>query len=523
MASRRTFLKALSGSAAALAANARYPFDDVNFVDAKHKLTSNTVITPDDPRYHTLVKGNNARFTAAPRAIHLCADEEGIANALEATMAHSNRKITVRSGGHCYENFVTDNAGGVLCDVSSMKNIERETNGLYGIEAGCTIGDTYTQLYNKYGVTLPIGTCFSVGLGGHITGGGFGVTTRQLGLCVDFLQAVSLGYVDENERVVTRTFNLDNPDERDVVWAHQGGGGGNFGIISKFWFKDLPKAPGEVRTIGLSWDWERLSYDAFHDLVKAFSQFQEQHSEPGTPYSNLYSSMGLRHRTGQRLTVSAQYIGDHPEILEEFIDHMQSNVRVQPVCRSADGTEHTGNFNACVQSTQWYDLTLRQAGGGDGTTRMKYKSTYMKRAFPDRQIKVLYKYLSEEPPPPANWFTLLMDAYGGEANQFPSDATALPQRDSAFKMQYILGWKDASNDTVCIEWLRAFYRDMYADTGGEPMPNDVQDGCYVNYCDADLENWPYLYYKDNYPKLQRVKTRLDPHNIFHHAQSIKPG
>ena len=113
--------------------------------------------------------------------------------------------------------------------------------------------------------------------------------------------------------------------------------------------------------------------------------------------------------------------------------------------------------------------------------------------------------------------------YGGEVNRFSSDATAIPQRDSAFKMQYILGWKEEQHDQTCIEWLRQFYRDMYADTGGEPMPNDVQDGCYVNYCDVDLENWRYLYYKNNYAKLQQVKTRLDPHNLFNHAQSIEPG
>ncbi len=521
MASRRTFVKALSLSGAATILPAESLFSFAGSSSAVR--IENTVITPDDPRYDALIKGNNARFTAAPRAIHLCADDSGIVDALEAALNIDNRKITVRSGGHCYENFVCDNNGGILCDVSAMKQIQLEENGLYGIEAGCTIGDAYTQLYSKYGVTLPLGTCFSVGLGGHITGGGFGVVTRQLGLCVDYLQAVSLVYVDENEQVIARTFDLDKPGERDVVWAHQGGGGGNFGIITKFWFKDLPEAPGPVKTIGLSWDWEKLSYDAFRDLVRAFSLFQEEHRAPGTPFSNLYTSMGLRHRSGGRLGVSAQYIGDQPEILEVFIDHMQSKVRVQPSCYAADGSEKTSNFASCIQTTPWFDLTLRQAGGGDRTTRMKYKSTYMKRAFPDRQIKVLYRFLSEDPPPEANWFTLLLDAYGGEVNRIAADATAIPQRDSAFKLQYILGWKSEEQDKVSIEWLQRFYREMHADTGGEPMPNDVQDGCYVNYCDVDLKNWQYLYYKENYLKLQKVKTRLDPHNIFYHAQSIEPG
>lgn len=43
----------------------------------------------------------------------------------------------------------------------------------------------------------------------------------------------------------------------------------------------------------------------------------------------------------------------------------------------------------------------------------------------------------------------------------------------------------------------------------------------MNYPDVDLQNWPELYYKDNYARLQRVKARWDPNDIFHHRQSIR--
>ena len=481
---------------------------------AKAVLLDDTVIvTPEDSRYTSLIRGNNPRFTASPKAVYLCGDEEGIADAVKAALRTPNRKITVRSGGHCYENFVCDNHGGILADVSPMKNITREPDGTYAVDAGCTIGDAYTQLYTKYGVTIPLGTCFSVGLGGHITGGGFGVLSRQFGLCVDYLHAVSLVYVDERGDVVLEKFSLDDPKGRPVVWAHQGGGGGNFGIVTRFWFKDLPKAPGTVHRNSLSWKWEDLDRRSFGSLVQGFGQYLESHSAPDTPYTGLFVSMSLRHRSTGWLSVGAQYAGDRPEILDEFVDFIRDQVGVNPICRGE-------NESSCKNSLPWFELAQRQAGGGPSQYRLKYKSTYMKRTFPDRQVDVLYRYLSEKQGPPADWFTLLHDGYGGQVNRVASDAMAIPQRDSIFKMQYILGWKGDELDAPCIEWLRDFYRDMYADEGGEPMSNDVYDGCYLNYADADLVNWPYLYYKENYPRLQQIKARLDPHNIFHHAQSI---
>jgi FAD/FMN-containing dehydrogenase len=72
----------------------------------------------------------------------------------------------------------------------------------------------------------------------------------------------------------------------------------------------------------------------------------------------------------------------------------------------------------------------------------------------------------------------------------------------------------------------------WAHTGGVPVPNEQADGCMINHPDTELADpalnrsgvpWHYLYYKDNYARLQKVKTAYDPLNIFHHALSIQPA
>jgi aclacinomycin oxidase len=99
------------------------------------------------------------------------------------------------------------------------------------------------------------------------------------------------------------------------------------------------------------------------------------------------------------------------------------------------------------------------------------------------------------------------------------------------KVVYQNIWLDDTDDAASIAWVRGLYRDVYAATGGVPVPNERNDGSYINYPDTDLADpawntsgvpWSTLYYKDNYPRLQRVKARWDPCNVFHHALSIQP-
>lgn len=112
-----------------------------------------------------------------------------------------------------------------------------------------------------------------------------------------------------------------------------------------------------------------------------------------------------------------------------------------------------------------------------------------------------------------------MDSYGGQINARPSDVTAVPQRSSIMKLQYQTYWQDPDDDVYNLDWINTFYNEMYGPEG--PLPDDVMDGCYVNYPDSDLKDWPFLYYLESYPRLQQAKMLWDPLDKFNHQQSIK--
>jgi len=106
------------------------------------------------------------------------------------------------------------------------------------------------------------------------------------------------------------------------------------------------------------------------------------------------------------------------------------------------------------------------------------------------------------------------------------------QRESIIDMAVNAGWLAPEDEARHLGWTRAFYRDLFADTGGVPVPGPVANGTIINHPDADLADptwntsgvpWSTLYFKDNYPRLQRVKARWDPRDVFRHALGVRPA
>ena len=195
-------------------------------------------VGPDDPRYDDLVGRGSRRFVGKPDYVRLVCSTEQVVDAVQDAVSQRLR-VAVRSGGHCLEGFVADPAVRVVIDTSLMTAISYDSEvGAFAIEPGVRLGDAYRRLFLGWGVTIPAGVSPNVGVGGHVLGGGFGYLCRQHGLAADHLYGVEVVVVDENgtAKSVTATRETSDPN-RDLWWAHTGGGGGNFGIVTRYWFR----------------------------------------------------------------------------------------------------------------------------------------------------------------------------------------------------------------------------------------------------------------------------------------------
>jgi aclacinomycin oxidase len=114
------------------------------------------------------------------------------------------------------------------------------------------------------------------------------------------------------------------------------------------------------------------------------------------------------------------------------------------------------------------------AGYRHSDPRLSYEFL-LKRRFSDRQIGVAYKYLTSSDQDVAGGM-LGLATYGGRINTVPLDATACAQRDSILDIACTTGWVDPVEEEKNLTWVRAFYRELFEESGGVPVPGEAFDG-----------------------------------------------
>jgi len=502
-------------------------------VEPSQPSTSAVTVTPADSRYPELVAGYNRRFTGRPDYVRLVASTEQVVAAVDEAVS-AGRRIAVRSGGHCFEDFATSPDIEVLLDLSPMCGVRYDPDmRAIEVQAGATLGQVYPALYDAWRVTIPGGTCFEVGMGGHVTGGGYGHLSRRDGLVVDHLYAVEVVVVDPAGRadVLVATREPDDP-YRDLWWAMTGGGGGNFGVVTRFWLRSpdvtgddpselLPRAPERMRRRDVVWSWDSMSEAALARLIGNYCRWLEHNSAAGTAAAQVWSNLIAMHRSSGMVVLTSVVDDAVPQAQQLLDDQLRAIGEGTGLTPVSDEQAVVDWMTSWMPSYSW---------PSDPQWRAKHKAAYLRRCFTDSQLATIAAYLGD-PGYTNPQACVVLTAFGGQVNTVAPDATASAQRDSVVKASFSTGhWQQPDEDDLHIDWVRRFYRDVYADTGGVPVPGVVSDGSYIGYPDGDLADpawntsgvaWHTLYYKGNYPRLQRVKRRYDPREVFRHRLSVQ--
>jgi FAD/FMN-containing dehydrogenase len=506
-------------------------------------------VTRDDPRFENLKRGRNARWPeddkSVVRRILLCESAKDTADALQRVV-DAGMRPTVRSGGHCYEDFVVNNPGGAILDLSLLSGVSRSKDGpFYRIEPGVQLWNGYLELYKRFGVTLPGGDCGSVAAGGHISGGGYGLLSRLHGLSCDWLSAVEILTVDNKGKVVSR--RADAKYDADLFRSCRGAGGGNFGVVTSYEFEKLPAAPVEVMEANISFSWADMTKDRFVSLMKIFGEYWETRGKDRDTWG-MFAVISLSHQSSGRFGMSVQFCNPDGTcrdltVLNEYLDRFsECGYTAAP----GDGTGHAGlsarrdagelvcSGPHVIRRRAWLDATAGNGWAGS-SNRAKYKSAYMKRGFSASEAECIYKHMTRTiPGADLKGSVIEIDSYGGAINRSELlETTSAAQRASVLKLQFMAFWSNEEEDAARLMWIRDLYKDLYSSRETDPQHNetpywgDRYEGCYINYPDKDMlayDFWPQLYYGEGglYPFLQGVKRKYDPNNIFHHAMSIRP-
>jgi len=427
--------------------------------------------------------------------------------------------LRVRSGGHDYEglSYVSQmESPFIIVDLAKLRsiNVDMEDNTAW-IQAGATIGEVYYRVAEKSEAhAFPAGLCTSLGVGGHITGGAYGSLMRKYGLGAD--NVVDARIVDVNGRILDREAMGE-----DLFWAIRGGGGASFGII--LWWKiKLVSVPPTVTVFTVT---KTLEQGATKLLYK-WQQVADKLDE------NLFIRVIIQPASiagsKSEKTVTTSYNALFLDGADRLLQVMQESF------------PELGLTPKDCTETSWIKAVLYIAGYPSGTSPeillqgkstfknyFKAKSDFVKEPIPETALEGLWERLKQEDSP-----LMVFNPYGGMMSKISESEIPFPHRNGTlFKIQYLSLWKDGDMDKAKphVDWIRNLYNYM------APYVSMLPRTAYVNYRDLDLgmnkgsnaslteaSAWGNKYFKDNFNRLVKVKTKVDPENFFRHEQSIPP-
>lgn len=433
------------------------------------------VLIPKDALYKETLISLNILKTISPAVRVLCKTPEAVSICIQWATANAVPFAT-RNGGHSYEGF--SQSSGLVIDLRLMNKINLTSNADTAmVEGGARLGQVYTALSARQ-KAIPAGSCPSVGVSGHTTGGGYGLLARPFGLACDSLQAIEI--VDAQGQIL-KASALQN---QELFWACRGGGGGSFGVITKLQFK-TSHVP-EVTTFGVTWTANQ------RDAKKLLQAWQQWAPSSPTEITSL-----MRFTTNGNGTFTVRMVGQTTGSANALNKELTNNL-----LRVKKQDKYTYKSKPFIEAVKQF--------GGDmnaiPSVYMKGKSDYVNEVMGDEVMTTLFTQM------PAG-IAVIFDSYGGAIKKLSDQATAFAHRSKPIaSIQYYAEWTNKSLTASRLSSMSTYYNSL------RPyMPGSA----YVNYCDLDLgDNYGRAYWGDNFERLIDVKTAYDPDNVFSHAQSI---
>lgn len=426
----------------------------------------------------------NAMIDRRPALIVRCAGTADVRASLAYARDHQLR-LAVRGGGH-------NIAGSALCDdglvidLSRMKSVQVDPERRRAwVEGGATLRD-FDHEAQAYGLATPLGINSTTGVAGLTLGGGFGWLSRTLGLAADNLLSAEMVTADAGRLQVSAT------EHPDLFWAIRGGGG-NFGVVTRFEFALHPVGP--QITAGL----------IVYPFAQAQSVLQQYRDAVATMAPDLTVWAVLR-KAPPLPFLPPQAHGQDVLVLPVFSPSPSDAVDAA-IARIAKLGEPLGMHVGPMPYAAWQQIFDPMLTPG----ARNYWKSHNFTQLGDGAIDVVLRYASDLPTPQCEIFLGLL---GGQAGAPPPQATAYPHRDALYVMNVHTRWEDPADDERCIAWARAFFADATPYASG---------GVYVNFMPQDEGERTSDAYGANYARLAQIKATYDPDNLFRTNQNIRPA
>ncbi|MER7673281.1 FAD-binding oxidoreductase [Kitasatospora sp. NPDC096128] len=462
-----------------------------------------TVIGPQDGRYQDASRLYQPQFDGLrPAGIVYPATAQDVSTCLAFARRHAV-PVAVRSGGHSYAGW--SSGSGMVLDVGSMAAVGG-SGGAATVGAGARLIDVYAGLAAD-GVTVPAGSCPSVGVAGLALGGGIGVTCRAYGLTCDNLTGAEVVTADGRIRQV------DAGADPELFWALRGGGGGNFGVVTSLGFRTHPAV--SCAYAFLSWPWS-----AAGSVVAAWQSWVA--GAPDQLWANLHLDTWPDGRL--RLTSTVNFLGPQGE-LADLVDRLA----VAPATASLHTAPFLDTMKEMGGVAGWSEAAAHLPGGLPGQspegrlTRISYaaRSDFYTRPIGAAGIAALVTAVDRyaQVAPQGGSASVAFDALGGAVNRVAPGDTAFVHRGALFAAQYIANYPSpGAGSGPGVEQSQAWLQEVW--TAMRPYASGE---AYQNYPDPRLADWARAYYGGNLDRLRRVKRAYDPDGLFAFPQAVTPA